>query len=603
MRRRPGPCLVLAGPGSGKTHVIAERVFYLIHDLGADPSAILVLSFSRAAAAQMQSRCLALAGRSGITSGQLGLVTFGTFHSVMYNILRTDARSPLKPVPEKVRDGLLLSLLEKELGEAPKDPDSALFLIKGAISRRKCGLESSGKILPAGLSAEGCARIRTAYDAWLSANGYLDFDDMILACRSLLTEDEALRKKLRGRWRHILIDEFQDVSPIQYEAVQLIAGECGDIFAVGDDDQSIYAFRGADPGVAMRFLSDHPDAGPVVLRHNYRCGRHILTAAQRVIDENRERIRRPMPAPHGEGSCVRLISVSDREEMLRYMRGRIEELSPTPEHPVAVIVRSRIQVSRLVRALGAGAAGGAEDPFRQTISREVLGYIEAARQAADGAVDRGVLFRIMEHPARYLDREAIPPGRVPLSVIAAQSRAGGILAADLRMLSRLTGSSPLFLSYLAGTMGYAADIEARFPGEVRDLDAFLLSIVGGGGEGAGSGDATGQPGQGSAQADPSVRILTMHVAKGLEFDHVILPELNEGILPSRHAQSPGAVEEERRLLYVAMTRARETLDLIYIEGTKQSPRRPSRFLQVLMPRGETHRVQGKKSAASSARNR
>ena len=427
-----GPCLVAACPGSGKTFVLTQRILYLVRTKKVCPGEILAVTFSKAAAASMQRRFFQIGG-----SDYRG-VCFGTIHSVFYRIAAEGGKGMPPVISETDRNALLENIIShlKAVYGADEMPEIEASAAGAYISVRKNGSSFDSSGAPRDPFFEKILRL---YRDNLRARRQIDFDDIVPLALQRLKEDLLLEKRTASRWNYILIDEFQDVSPIQYDAVRILAGKESNLFAVGDDDQSIYGFRGSDPSIMRRFAQDYPGCRRILLGINYRCGSDIFRKACRVIRENKNRIRKRCRAKRYERKGVIIQGFPDmnREyDEIMFIAGKAIRHSG---ESAAVIFRSHLQLQ---------------------------GFLKYIR-------------------LKYADRSAWP------------------------------------------------------------------------------------------------ELLTMHASKGLEFDCVFLPDLNEGVIPVRRAVSRGTVEEERRLFYVAMTRAQKKLHLFYLRGTRENPRLPSRFLKVL----------------------
>jgi DNA helicase-2/ATP-dependent DNA helicase PcrA len=619
IRKGAGPCAVIAGPGSGKTFVLVERIRCLIEERGVDPSSILVLTFSRAAAAHMRRRFL--------LSCPHPETVFGTFHSVFFRILQASSATGLRLIDPAAKQDYLRHLCSLPLPFLPeKTTAEELQLV---ISRYKNGLPCRQSWAPS---------LVEIYDAYLEGRGWLDFDDMILRCVRLLQEKPDLLAAWRERFRWILVDEFQDVSPAQYRALQLLAAPSDNLFVVGDDDQSIYGFRGTDPLIMQRFLSDYVTGAQAIVKEepdrvkeepdrvtgsrdgedrivfltaNYRCGRQVIRAASALIRANKNRIDkvfRPGTGLQGSFCCL---PFTDRELEYSYIAAELKKMSEKERGQTAVIFRTHGGAAAFVRLLQErqvpflAAAAGRRQPVlsdRTRILQDLCAYYRAAMGlCAVAGQNRGCfypgkgnlredLLRIMNRPERFLSGSfpgsGQPDKRTLLQNAGYERETAEELIRDLELLVSL---SPVYsMRYLLDSVGYRAcafsDFEqagpvlaeaeaesARFSAAGQWL-RHLESLQ----ERSRRRDAALSSGREESCA--GARILTMHACKGLEFDTVFIPDVNEGNVPSRRAWTQDQVEEERRLLYVAMTRARRALTITYLEGTPDRPAAPSRFL-------------------------
>ena len=587
-----GPCLVLAGPGSGKTFVLTEHIHDLLTCHHIDPSCILVLTFSRKAAMQMRERFIK--GCRDRYGGVVPPVVFGTFHSVFYHILQESDASCRRLIDARGRAALLSSLYpqwQRPAGPV-EDKEEFIRLLDAYITRRKCAL-------PEGFEEDEIyAGAFSAYQQYLKENHLLDFDDMILLCRDLLKNNRKIRRIWYERFRFLLVDEFQDINKLQEETLSFLDTE--NLFAVGDDDQSIYGFRGSSPGFLQNFDKDYPGAHIVKLRINYRSSAGILFFAERVIRENRNRLAKQQTAASKDRTAPEIKSFSSKSGQLHSTLEELRSRSGMGKGTTAVIFRTNLQVRTFLRFLekegftqSSGTALQKEEQCR--LLAEITAYLRLAAGAAEGKLSRSDFYMIMNRPPRFLLRQDFPDEVMEAGNIAAfVSRLSSGRSAFTELyedLLRLSSMQPFYaLQYLFYSMDYASFAVQRGKDSADAIRTFLGSLLGISHRttslSALSGLLQEMAGKNSTEKEenrlPSdIRVMTMHASKGLEFDCVILPDLNEGIVPSRKAVSAEEIEEERRLLYVAMTRAKKELKLYYVSGTKESPQRPSRFLHVL----------------------
>ncbi len=722
-----GPCEVIAGPGSGKTFVLVHHILFLLQDLRADPSQILVLTFSKAAAKDMRRRFYHdlrssynfrgdqdlyrtndpendftsegavgfhsfarikdipltdenchLASHTFITPETASQITFGTFHSVFYRILQSSSRTNLKIIDEKTHtkllrflareylqagsglDGSADRIVMEELAGAithaknradqglthacePSDHDSRSSgrpSLKGRkpISEKSfhestsSGGPSSAVQMP--VSGRGKPQYEQAvalYNRYLRENGLMDYDDIVLECRRLFIERPDVLALWRARFRYILIDEFQDINSLQYDVVKMIAGGCEHLFphrnadsceqggmlasphlfVVGDDDQSIYGFRGADPAIMQDFMKDYPDARRICLGVNYRSGSEIVRAAAKVISANTNRITKEVTPNRGSEGPVAIRYYPTAQAQYDFIVNTIKEMSEVERRGCSVIVRTNRGAGGIQRAFEAAGLSTDRSHMDQKrfseICEDILAYLTIGRDARTGRIKRSDLYRIMNRPQRWLLREIAPEPMVEVSALVRihrlpeSGKQEKVIADLLQDAQRLWQFQPaLSVRYLRKSVGY----EGVFSGRDAESAMEILDGIEAMAAGAGSvealmrrlkeilddprkGDFLHRIGRRKAgcfqpEKSPAVRIpiLTMHAAKGLEFDTVFLPDLNEGMIPSRKSTSPEAIEEERRLLYVAMTRAKKRLELLYIAGGT-TEKIPTRFIRVL----------------------
>ncbi len=531
-------------------------------------------------------------------------VSFGTFHSVFYHILQREAAPAPQLVSAAFQIGLLRRLWEDVHGNTPtKDEIRALG---AAISKAKSNPDAK-YTLPL-LTEQEFKLIRQRYDSQLRERGLLDFDDMILECGRLLRRKREVLRRWQQRFPWILVDEFQDINGSQYEILRLLAGESANLFVVGDDDQSIYGFRGAAPGIMRRFLTDHPACRCIQLRHNYRCSQRITSLSQKVICQNHDRLSKEVKAVREEGREVEKMGFLSPEEEYAFL---IRELEKKPKEELlqtAIIIRTHLQGQRIYEALAKAKIPCAQESlYKQADTRSLLFYETVAayiRFSADlgrGIVRRKDLYLIMNRPERYLPRSIASGETVTRQQMQEAVRntpaSASALAGFLSCCDSMGKMRPAYaLAYLRKTTALEswmktkgispADAAALFDSlkekarsmqRQQELLDYLQAQI----------QACYNRQENKAlpavqRTEQGVHILTMHGAKGLEFDTVFLPDLNEGILPSRQADTPAMIEEERRLFYVAITRARERLFLFYVTGTKLQPVPVSRFLVSLL---------------------
>ena len=573
------PCEIIAGPGSGKTTVLTSRILYLLDHYNLNPSQILVLTFSRSAAVEMKERFLKKSGNKNLS------VRFGTFHSVFFHILKETARKDYSIMGQAQRDRLLEHLIKNHYPEENNRPT----------------VEETEKMLrrpPSSFSGrETEAALQKEYRAYLKENGYLDFDDMISECARLLKSDEKVRKYWRSMFRAILVDEFQDVNRQQYEILKILSTGEG-LFVVGDDDQSIYGFRGSTPTIMRQFMEDYPDAVRIFLGFNYRCSASVCKASALMIGQNRERVPKEICAVRPPGDKVTLQAFREDREEYRYLRDAMRTLSREELDRTAVILRTNTHVARISSYLAGEGISCREitnpsGPVRSALIRDIEAYQQLALQLKGGELSRSALLRVLNRPERYLLRSALPGERCSPEQLLMRSRENRAaeeavrdLLRDLHALGRLTPEG--FIKYLMDGVGYAEWAVTRL-GEREIVESALAELYKESGRARDLRELSQVlrriPEQRTGASGKGVRVMTMHACKGLEFDRVYLPALNEGIIPGRRCTQPQDFEEERRLLYVAMTRARDHLELLYVTGTRENPRPPSRFLSVYGVRG------------------
>ena len=588
-----GPMMVLAGPGSGKTSVIVERTAYMTGEGKIPSSSVLVVTFSRAAAVEMKERFLKFTGQSSTQ------VTFGTFHGVFYGILKQAYNlTSANILSEEEKNGILRELALNFGGELASEGDFTEEIAK-EISMVKGNRISLEHYYSSCCPDEVFRQIYGAYGNMLRERRKLDFDDMLLSCYELFDKRKDILRAWQQKFRYILVDEFQDINQLQYDIVRLLAEPENNLFIVGDDDQSIYHFRGARPEIMLNFTKDYPGAEKVVLDVNYRCSKRILDSAMKVIGRNKTRFQKELSTPNQEGEPVRLCEyVNPREEYLSVtaeLRKRLEQGENLEN--TAVLLRTNQEAEGLIAALMERQIPFTmkeklPNLFQHWICRNLLAYMRFAQ----GERSRKLFLEIMNRPNRYISRDAVVSGRE----ISFEQLRDFYKDKDW-MCDRLT-TMETHLRILKGLPPYAAiNFIRKGMGYEEYLQEYALyrkikpeelgEILDRLSESAKGMNTLKEweeyiedytrklEEQAGKQKKEGVQILTLHGAKGLEFDRVYILNVNEGSIPYRKAVLAPAVEEERRLFYVGMTRARKFLTLCYVKKQYEKEREPSRFLK------------------------
>ncbi|HJS75397.1 MAG TPA: UvrD-helicase domain-containing protein [Vicinamibacteria bacterium] len=603
-----GPLLVLAGAGSGKTRVITTRIAYLM-EKGVAPSNILAVTFTNKAAGEMRDRVQALAG------ARAKELTIGTFHAFSVRLLREHGASALGLSPSFTicdsadqLSAVKSVMRELRVHETAMHPSAVLARISLAKNR----MEAPGDDL--------VSAVFERYREHLARSRTLDFDDLLLESVRLLKEHPKVRDSCRKRYRYVLVDEYQDTNRPQYEIVREIGGTHRNVCVVGDDDQSIYGFRGADVQKILGFHRDFKGAKVVRLETNYRSTRPILDAANAVIRNNPDRHGKTLASALGDGEPVRLMRLPDEtteaqfvvDEILRLVRRSGARLSD-----VAVLFRTQVQprpfeAELRSRGIPYVLVGGMSFFDRKEV-RDLVAFL----RIASNPDDEQALLRILNTPPRGIGKTTVDrllafATAEGISAANAFERAGEIEGmnpdaieayGDLRAriarvaVDRATHDLPARLGSLVEAVDYKSEVrrlysdpmtrEARWAGVEEmlnfaenytrrasspTLQGFLEELA------LTSGD---EPSERESPGE-AVSLMTLHSAKGLEFPHVFLVGMEEGLLPHARAVADGACDEERRLAYVGITRAMRTLTLsLASERAKYGKRvaaMPSRFV-------------------------
>ena len=588
---RAGPMLCLAGPGSGKTFTLVQHILFLIREEHISPERILVLTFSKAAAQEMEARYFRELRKNGSASSLRGRPFFGTFHALFFRILRSSFDVPLSLADTATRTKVLERLLGDFRHQKPEERDVTAMM--AGISALKNGtLDALALENDRALSA-----VFQGYQEFLTSQHLIDFDDMALSCKALLSSHPDILRREQCRYDHILVDEFQDINAVQLKITLLLGALHRNYFVVGDDDQSIYGFRGSDPAVFQKFLSACPDARQVTLSVNYRCAEPILKAALQVIAENEHRLPKKITAARKSTQSVELSGFPGIFEETKAEAKILKEYLDDGGDPkdAAIILRTHAaaqSVADLISQQGIPIAGRkvSVPPCLLQILQDVGHYYQLAFELKTrGSADAALFYAVMNRPQRwFLPRDAGTGLQTPamlLQRIPAGSPAKRDMEDFLYDLQVLTELSPKYgTAYLRNQTGLEAGVSEEQGGREtarihktfdriealaaahRDIPGFLSALE--------KEEQLLRSCKGREEiTKEGIRLLTMHACKGLEFSLVILPELNEGILPGRQAVQMGGIEEERRLFYVAMTRARDRLILHYQNANGKQPSR------------------------------
>ena len=617
-----GHCLVLAGAGSGKTRVLTYRIAYLIDVLAVRPDTICAVTFTNKAAAEMRGRVKELLGNQ--PSG----LWLSTFHSFGLRMLREWAGRPGAPaegfaVYDRDNALSLWRRCQAELRISPREYDPARLF--GHCSRAVNKLEDPASWDQSSHAWERrlSARVWTVYRAAMQAANAVDFDDLLVLPLRLLSTDAQLCGAMQARWRHLLVDEYQDTNRLQYRLIRTLLAEDHELMVVGDEDQSIYRWRGADLNNVLDFQNDFPGATLIRLEQNYRSTQPILSAAGSLVAHNRQRLGKSLWTEHKEGDLPTFVQcASDRLET-EWVADTLFRSNGLSE--VAVLYRTNAQ-SRLfeevflARRIPHRVVGGPRFFARREV-RDLLAYLlllerddDVALRRAVAAPNRGIGNATLQalasakpetsaaatlrclaasaQPEQALRQAGCPAAAIrPLLELH-------LLLEDLRLLSQTTTLPDLLRATLERS-GYARHL-ADEP-DAEDRLANLEELVSAAAELSRADESSAgclavfldhiallSDTDSSRGNDNGVRLMTVHAAKGLEFDQVFIVGMEEGLFPHVSAIGEGQVEEERRLCYVGMTRARRTLFLSAARSRRVHGRErwqePSRFIHEIDPR-------------------
>ena len=590
-----GPLLVTAGPGSGKTTVITHHITHLIEHQGISPKEILVITFTKSAATEMKERFLRLTGERNTE------VVFGTFHAFFYQILRQsggfDHNSILK---EKEKYTILRDILKAK--KIYFYENSFLEDLLGEISqaKNKNDLENFESIL---VENEVFKSIYLEYQRRKNSLHKIDFDDMVLNCHTLLLQENTILRKWQEAFRFILVDEFQDINPMQYEIIKMLAQKHHNIFAVGDEDQSIYSFRGANPKICFQFLEDFPEAKQIFLTTNYRCHKDIVEASKQVISHNKDRFQKEIRAVEDSVNTlnnsknhknnIQIFQYHYEQESYEALAKQLKEYQK--EHRLtecAILFRTNM-ISPLFmqelkkRNIPYHMKANCKDWQENTVVKDVLAYLALA----ESDLSRKHFYRIMNKPVRYISRDMISEEKMSWKLLEENTKGYFSVLEQVRKLRQdveYLRKLPVFaaLGYLCRGIGYEKWLKeqgGKLCQEGMDTMEILKTVARDCETMEEFREAIEMMSEDTVQEipDDAVVIMTYHGAKGLEWPIVFLPDVLEGITPYRRAHAKEEMEEERRMFYVAMTRAKEHLYIYSLFEDSRHKKSPSIFLKEL----------------------
>ena len=586
--------LVLAGPGSGKTTVITNRVRYLTEKAGVDPGHILVITFTRAAAREMKERY------EQMTQAGCSRVSFGTFHSVFFLILKLAYRyQAANIVREEQRIQFVRELLEHCDLEV-EDEGEFIASVLSEISMVKGELMDLDHYYAKNCSEDVFKQLFLGYEEQLRKRRLLDFDDMLVMCYQLFKERPDILSAWQNKYKYILIDEFQDINRIQYEIVRMLAEPENNLFIVGDDDQSIYRFRGAKPEIMLGFERDYPDAPRLLLDQNYRSSRQIVEAAGNVIRHNRTRFPKDIRAARGNGRPLDIREWPEPLDESLAIAGELRDYASMgiAYEDMAVLYRTNLGPRLLIEKLMEynipfNMRDTVPNLYDHWIVKNVLSYIKAAT----GDLSRSNILTIINRPKRYVSRDALEGQMVNWEAVKSfyQDKNWMLdrieqLEYDLIMLKTMAPAAAV--NYIRKAVDYDSYLR-EYAGERRMKPEELLEVLDQLQESAAGfktydawfahmdhyRDQLLKQAQGGNGREKGVSLMTMHSSKGLEFRVVYILDANEGITPHHKAVLDPDVEEERRMFYVAMTRAKERLHIYYVRERYHKKQEKSRFAE------------------------
>lgn len=596
------PCLVLAGPGSGKTTVITHRTKKLIEEDGISPSNILVITFTKAAAMEMQQRFLQLMG------GKRLPVSFGTFHAVYFQILKYAYNYRAENIiREEKKYEILRNIVHKTELDISDENEFVANLIS-EISNVKGEMLDVAYYYSKNCPEEVFKKIFREYNDTLIRANLIDFDDMLVMCYELLTKRKDILKLWQDKYRYILIDEFQDINRVQYEVIRLLAKPQDNLFIVGDDDQSIYRFRGARPEIMLNFEKDYPEAKKIILDTNYRSTPEIVAAAGKLIRNNKKRFEKQIRAERENGSKPVILPFDNVYKECNYILEEIEQLiaKGLTYQDMAVLYRTNTNPRTLLEKLMEHnipfcMKDVIPNLYDHFIAKDIIAYIHAAVDFREkGVMKRGDMLRLINRPKRYISRDVFPRAEVNLEDVKRFYQDKGYvleriskLEYDLAMIRNMNPYAAI--QYIRHGIGYEeylteyAEYRRMKPEELYDVLEELS-------EAAKPyktyqewfkkieeyGEELKKQARERQEKKDGITLATMHSSKGLEYRAVFIIDANETITPHKKALLPEDIEEERRLFYVAVTRAKDWLYICHCRERYGKETDVSRFVEEMV---------------------
>ncbi len=591
-----GPALVLAGPGSGKTRVITYRTKYLIEHYGVNPSGILVITFTKAAAMEMKHRFQEITDRKYVT------VSFGTFHAVFFGMLRHAYGYTAENI---IKEEQRIRFFKEEISHMDLEiEDETEFIqnITGEISKVKNERKNILEYEALSCDINAFRKLFQKYENFLRRQNQIDFDDMLVYTYELLTQRKDILSAWQKKYQYILIDETQDMNQLQYDIVKLLAAPGNNLFMVGDDDQSIYRFRGARPEIMLGFQKDYPNAEQILLDTNYRSRKQIVESAIKVINHNDNRFAKEIKASRPAGQQVVTAIFSNQKEEYDCMIQKILFYHKQGGNysDIAVLCRTNRQPGAFAEKLMEynipfQMKDAIPNLYDHWIAKNVMTYLKLGK----GSNKRSDLLQVLNKPLRYISRECLEDEIISWDVMLQYYEEKPwmcdrieTLQHDLKMLKNMNPYGAIhYIRHVIGYEQYLRDYALEHRLKVEELLEILEEIQ----QSAKSYDTLEEwqkhieeyginleKQQRERQSKDGVILCTMHSSKGLEFPIVFIPEANEGMTPYRKAVMKEEIEEERRLFYVAMTRAKELLYIFSVKERFFKALEVSRFVNELL---------------------
>lgn len=594
IHHKDGAMLVLAGPGSGKTAVITQRTKNLIEEYNIPPSDILVITFTKAASNEMKERFYLLMGDRNAR------VSFGTFHAVFFTILKSAYNfSSENIISEDMRYRIMREILSGYMLDY-KDENEFIGNLLGEIGMIKNSRIDINNFYSGVCGEDIFRKIYKEYEARLRKSRLIDFDDMLLYTYELFDQRKDILASWQKKFKYILIDEFQDINRIQYEIMKMLAYPQNNMFIVGDDDQSIYRFRGSRPEIMLNFEKDFPGAKRILLDVNYRCGKYMVETSKNLISYNKERFDKTITAASESCEPVSYITFENRRDENMYLIKDIKELVGNGRcfKEFAVLFRTNIQARSLIEQLMSynipfKIRDAVPNIYEHWIANDIFTY----QRLAMGSHERKDFLQIMNRPKRYISRDSLRHECVEFAAWKKEFETQPWIAeriekleCDLKLISQMSPYASV--NYIRRGIGYDEFLKeyAKYKSiNEEELSDMLDEIQ----ESAAAYKTFAEwhehikkytsevknHAKSHEEETDAVTLSTFHSSKGLEYRNVYLIDVNEGIVPYKKAILEKDIEEERRLFYVGMTRAKEKLSIYSVRSVNDKSTSVSRFVE------------------------
>ena len=586
VNHKDGPCLVLAGPGSGKTAVLTARINTLIQS-GVPASEILVITFTKAAAIEMKERFERL-------SDDIYPVTFGTFHSLFWGILQRETGLKNSDI---ILGSSRLRLIKEAMKRANLASDDYILVkaFSSELSNMNNHIDEEVAYIPKYVEKHDLDAFSREYELLKEKYHVIDFDDMLIKTYRLFISNSAILKKWQERFSYFLVDEMQDMNDIQYRLIKMLSSRTNNLFCVGDDDQSIYGFRGSNPKIMKNFADDYANIEKIVLDQNYRNPANIVEAASHLISKNSNRFDKAIKANvlNGGISIWEFETESDEAEAVV---NQIEKLKSNDVNldDIAVLYRNHSDAKYLVDYfLKAKIPFYLKEQMPNIYTHFIINDIETYFQLAIGNVTKARLLSIINRPNRYIHRRCLEVTKNINEMMEfyndnpSLQRRVEAFALDLRLISKMSATAAI--NYINNAMGYGSFLKEDALKSDSDLNehkeviSFLIESTKDCRTIKQAIDRINflrlkvdyENKNKKVSKDDKVGMYTLHSSKGLEFENVFIIGLNDGVIPSNKAETKDEIEAERRLFYVGITRTKENL---YLSYTNKKNRDKSRFL-------------------------